>query len=118
MGSNGTFPVTLSSVSFLFGLGATEHTFLESSVINNTYFIILLVSDDVVNTLEFLEEDFDNFIDYFDVISKSVNFGHVPLPVFFKFSFGSFNSNNRGLPSCFTLSFIGGGKNEIVIKFG
>jgi len=55
----------------------------ESVIINNTNFIVLLVSDNVINTLEFLEEDVDNGVYNFDIIGESFNFFHVEVSVGF-----------------------------------
>jgi len=116
--SNGTFPVTLTGVFSSISVSVSEHTASESWVINNSYFIVLLVSDDVINTLEFLEEDLDHLIDNFDVISKSVNFFHVEVSVGLKFNFSLFNGTNGVFPGSLSFSFHVLSKNEIVLKFG
>jgi len=77
-----------------------------------------LVSDDVINTLEFLEEDGNDLIDNFDVVSESVNFGHVEFSVLLEFNLGLFNGSNRSLPGGESLGFHVLGEDDIVLKFG
>jgi len=98
--------------------GVSEHTRGESLIINGHDFVILLVSDDVINTLEFLEEDGDNLINDFDVISKSINFGHVPVSVLLEFNLSLFDGGDGVLPSSFGLGFHVSGEDDIVLEFG
>jgi len=98
--------------------GVSEHTHGESFVINNTYLIILLVSDDVINTLEFLEEDGDNLINNFDVISESIDLRHVPVSVLLELNFGLFDGGDGVLPGGFGSSFHVSGEDDIVLEFG
>jgi len=101
------------------GLGNTfEDTITKSVVINNTELFIFLVSDDVINTHKFLFEDQDNFINSFNITSKSFNFRHVEYSVSFKNSFFTGNSSLGVFPSLESLDFIFLGKDEVVFKFG
>jgi len=113
-----TFPVTLSSVSFSCLINVSEYTFIKSVVIYNSYFIILLVSDNVINTLKFLEEDRDNFVNNFNIISKSFNFSHIEISMSLEFNFRSFNSSNTVFPVGQWISFMSGSKNKVIFKFG
>lgn len=99
-------PVSLTSIISSTLINISEYTLTESFVINNTYFIILLVSNDVINTLEFLEEDWDNFINNFNVISESFNFGHVEISMGLEFSFSGVNGINGLLISLESSSFM------------
>lgn len=100
-------------------LGNTfEDSISESSVIDNSELVIFLVSDDVINTHKFLFEDKDNFVNSFNITSKSFNFGHVEYSVSFKNSFFMFNGSNGVFPGLEGFDFIFLSKNEIVFKFG
>jgi len=79
-------------------LSVSENTLAESLIINNAYVVILLVSDDVINTFELLEENSDNLIDHFDVISESIDLSHVELFVGFKIGFGILDSLDSHFP--------------------
>jgi hypothetical protein len=68
--------------------------------------------------LEFLEEDGNDLIDNFDVVSESVNFLHVELSVLFEFNLGLFNGSNRSLPGGEGLGFHVLGKDDIVLELG
>merc|ERR1712216_637184 len=79
-------------------LSVSENTLAESLIINNAYVVILLVSDDVINTFELLEENSDNLIDHFDVISESIDLSRVELFVGFKIGFGILDSLDSHFP--------------------
>lgn len=63
-------------------------------------------------------EDKDNFINSFNITSKSFNFGHVEDSVSFEDGFFVFNSSNGVFPGLEGFDFIFLSKNEIVFKFG
>jgi len=108
----------LSSVLSCIGVGVSENSLSESVIINNSYFVILLVSDNVVNTLEFLEEDGDNLINNLNVIPKSLNFLHVEVDHGLTFSLGLVNSFNGKFPGSLGFSLHLVGKNDVVLEFG
>jgi len=108
----------LSAVFSSIGICVSEETCSESSIVNSSNSIEFLVSDNVINTFEFLEENSDNFVNNFNVISKSFNFIHVEVSVTFKFSLGLFNSCNSSFPVKFRSLFVLFGKNDIIFKFG
>jgi len=100
-------------------LGYTfEDTITESGVVNNTTHFIFLVSNDVINSHKFLFEDKDNFVNSFNITSKSFNFSHVENSVSFKKSFFMFNGSGGVFPGLEGFDFIFLSKNEIVFKFG
>jgi hypothetical protein len=108
----------LSVIHTSISVSVSEHTLGESLVINDTSLIILLVSDDVINTLELLEEDGDNLINDLDVISESIDLRHVPVSVLLELNLSLLNSSDGVLPSLLSLSFHLLGKDEIVLELG
>jgi hypothetical protein len=77
-----------------------------------------LVSDDVINTLELLEEDGDDLINNFDVISESVDLRHVPISVLLELNLSLLNGGNGVFPGLFSLSFHVKGEDDVVLELG
>lgn len=115
---NSRVPTLFTSVLTSISVSVSEHTVRETWVINNGDLVVLLVSDDVINTLEFLEEDGDNLINNFDVISESVNFLHVEVSVLFELNLCLFNGGDRIFPGSLSSHFHVLGEDEIVLKLG
>jgi len=112
-----SFPTSLSGVSGFVNSSSTEHTIIESRVVNNSNFIVLLVSHDFINTFEFLEEDNNNSVNNFDIIGKSFNFTHVEFSVSGKFSLSFSNGGFSGVKVGEGFSFVFHGEDEVVFKF-
>jgi len=96
--------------------GVSEHTLGESVIINGHDFVILLVSDDVINTLEFLEEDGNDLINNFDVVSESIDLRHVPVSVLLELNLSLLNSGDGILPSSLGSGFHVLGEDDIVLE--
>jgi hypothetical protein len=108
----------LSGVLSSIGVSVSENSLSESVIIDNSYFVILLVSHNVVNTLEFLEEDGDNLINNLNVISQSLNFLHVEVDHGLFLGLGLVYSIYGKFPGMLGFLFHFGGKNDIVLEFG
>jgi len=113
---NGRLPTGLTSVGTGISVGVSEHTLRESWVINDGNLIILLVSDDVIDTLELLEEDGDDLIDNLDVISESLDLRHVPVSVLLELNLSLLDGGNGVLPGLVGSVLHLLGKDDIVLE--
>jgi len=106
----------LTSVGTGISVGVSEHTLGESWVINDGNLIILLVSDDVIDTLELLEEDGDDLINNLDVISESIDLRHVPVSVLLELNLSLLDGGNGVLPGLVGSVLHLLGKDDIVLE--